>query len=178
MEEPVAKSPISDYFGFNRGAPTRWGWCLNSQLFQRYWAKSKIIPDFLLSPFHSLIYNLKIFPSTALTQNQAHEHGTNWYYLKLNMTVASPSRVSAIPGYSGPILANCWGGTCQTRQVQHVTQIATVPETTERETTLFHFTLFSLHAIEYKFSSVFLAPGEALNRPKNRPKKSTCANRW
>ncbi len=89
--------------------------------------------DFCLSHFHYLISHLKIFLSTESTRNNAHSR----YFSTLNMTVAS-----AVPGSSGPILANCWWGTCQTSQVQHVSQIAAVPKIIEGEITLFFFTLF------------------------------------
>ncbi len=66
------KSPIWDYFGYNHAAQTSQCWWLNSQPFQRYWATSKIIPGFVISPFHSLISNLKIFTNAELTRNHAH----------------------------------------------------------------------------------------------------------
>ncbi len=150
IEELVAKkktkSPIWDYFGFNRAEPMSQGWCLNSQLFWGYWAKSTLIPDFFLSPFHSLISDLTIFPSAELTWSHAHSRN----FSALNATV---------PGSSGPILANCWAGTCWTSQVQHVSQIAAVPETLGREMTFLSF-LPACCRIAYKFPSVFLAPGE------------------
>ncbi len=92
------------------------------------------------------------------------------------MTVVS-LWASVVSGSSGPILANYWGGTCQTSQVQHVSQIAAVPETIEREISLFHFTLFSPHAVEYKFLSILLTPGEISSlSPMKLPKKFN--HRW
>ncbi len=56
--------------------------------------KSKIITDFFLSPFHSLISDLKIFPNAELTPN----HAQCGYFSTLNAAVGLPSLYLAPAG--------------------------------------------------------------------------------
>ncbi len=98
------KSPICAYFGFNRAESTSQGVSTPSQSGDtEYKDNIKIIPDIFLSPFQSLISDLKIFPSAELTQN------VFWHW-----TQRWPRRASAVPG---SIQANCWGGMCRRIQI-------------------------------------------------------------
>ncbi len=86
-----------------------------------------------------------------------------------------PSAASS-PNHA-PSLCGTWlqradpGQVLGTRQVQHVSQIAAVPETIERKMTLFRFTPFSPRAVEYKFLFGLLAPGAPSPNPRGRTMK-------